>query len=261
MVRLSRSPRRSWRATADAEISLVDILLLARLMRVNPSVNTYLADAHSPEACGDMSGETFPQWAEDHWLRLACSCASASTVMSDPWAAISHDGKLKDGTKERILNALAAQPRTIAQLAELLGVSSPAVHRHVTDLLASGLIAEVEGPQDGRRSRVERYYQPTFPVILAADRAALDPVLQDLAADIATAFRQRQEALAMAFAETSLLKRGESFETLLHYLFATAGRIARAQLEADGALPPWPEHADGSRWVWWAEEAPAREVM
>jgi DNA-binding transcriptional ArsR family regulator len=205
--------------------------------------------------------EALAQLPEEHRLRLACSCASAGDVMSEPWAAIPHDGKLKDGTKERILNALAAQPRTIAQLAELLGVSSPAVHRHVTDLLTSELIGEVEVPQDGRRSPVERYYQPTFPVILAADRAALDPVLQDLAADIAKAFRQRQELLAMAFFETSLPERGESFEALLHYLFATAGRIARAQLEADSVLPTWPEHADGSRWVWWAEEAPAREVM
>jgi len=205
--------------------------------------------------------EAFAQLPEEHRLRLACSCASASDVMSEPWAAIPHDGKLNDGTKERILNALAAQPRTITQLADLLGISSPAVHRHVTDLLASELIGEVEVPQDGRRSRVERYYQPTFPVIHAADRAALDPVLQDLAADIAAAFRRRLEALAAAFAQTSLPERGVSFEALLHYLFATAGRIARDQLEADSALPPWPEHADGSRWVWWAEEAPAREVI
>ena len=208
-----------------------------------------------------MPNAPSPLGNDDRWLRLACSCASASAIMSDPWAAISHDGKLNDGTKERILNALAAQPRTIAQLAQLLGISSPAVHRHVTDLLATELIAEVELPEDGRRSAVERYYQPTFPVILAADRAALDPVLQDLAAEIATAFRQRQELLAMAFFGTSLPERGESFEALLHYLFATAGRIARAQLEADSALPPWPAHRDGSRWVWWAEEAPAREVM
>src|SRR5215208_4411879 len=100
--------------------------------------------------------EAFPQLPEARRLRLACSCASANDVMSDPWAAIPHDGKLNDGTKERILNALAAQPRTITQLAELLGISSPAVHRHVTDLLASELIGEAVIPQDGRRSPVER---------------------------------------------------------------------------------------------------------
>jgi DNA-binding transcriptional ArsR family regulator len=180
--------------------------------------------------------------------------------MSDPWAAIPHDGKLNDGTKELILNALSDQPRTITQLAEVLGISSPAVHRHVTDLLASELIHEVEVPQDRRRSGVERYYHPAFPVVFAADRATLDPVLQDLAADIAAAFHRRQVSLADAFAQTSLPARGESVETLLHYLYATAARLARAQLEAEGALPPWPEHRDGSRWVWWAEEALEMEV-
>src|SRR3954462_13668241 len=101
--------------------------------------------------------EVFPELADERRLRLACSCASASDAMSDPWTAIPHDGKLNDGTKERILNALAAQPRTITQLADLLGISSPAVHRHVTDLLASELIGEAEVPQNGRRSAVERY--------------------------------------------------------------------------------------------------------
>ena len=207
-----------------------------------------------------MNEPTSPM-TEDFRLRLACSCASASEVMSDPWAAISHDGKLNDGTKELILNLLFRQPRTTTQIAELLGLSPPAVHRHVTDLLASELIAEVDVPEDGRRSPVERFYQPTFPVVLAADRASLDPVLEDLAADIAAAFQRRQEALVDAFAQTSLPAHGQSFAALRHYLYATAVRIARAQLEADGALPPWPEHADGSRWVWWAEEAPPREVM
>src|SRR5688500_14757189 len=107
-----------------------------------------------------MNGPS-PGFDEQRWLRLACSCASATAVMSDPWAAIAHDGKLNDGTKELILNALAAQPRTITQLADLLGISTPGVHRHVTDLLASELIREVEPPTDGRRSGVERFYQPT----------------------------------------------------------------------------------------------------
>jgi DNA-binding transcriptional ArsR family regulator len=198
---------------------------------------------------------------DEHRLRLAYSCASASDVMSAPWTAIPHPGEHQNGTKGRILNALAAQPRTIAQLAERLARKSPAVHRHVTELLASELIGEVVVPQDGRRSPVERYYQPTFPVNVAADRTTLDPMLQDLTTEIAAAFRRRQEALTEVFAQTSLPTRGQSFEMLLYYLYATAVRAARTQLEAEGALPPWPEHRDGPRWVWWEEEAPAREVM
>ena len=130
----------------------------------------------------------------------------------------------------------------------------------MTELLASELIREVAAPEDGRRSALERYYHPNFPVVLAADRAALQPVLDELAEAIAAAFRDGQAPLAEAFARTSLPARGESFEALLHYLFATAARMARARLEADGRPPAWPEHDDGSRWVWWAEEPPETEV-
>ena len=193
---------------------------------------------------------------DEHRLRFACACASAVPIAEDPWVAIVNQRKLNDGTKELILNAIYRQPRTITQLAAHLGISAPAVHRHVVDLLADELIQEVDvvAPQRSRGS--ERYYRPNFPVVLAADRAALQPVLEELAADIAALFHQRREALAEAFADTSLPTRGEAVETLLHYLYATATRLARARLEADGALPPWPDHADGSRWIWWAEEAP-----
>jgi predicted ArsR family transcriptional regulator len=174
--------------------------------------------------------------------------------------AIVNQRKLNDGTKELILNAIYRQPRTITQLAEILGISAPAVHRHVAGLLADELIQEVDLPAGERSRGSERYYRPNFPVVLATDRAALQPILEDLATDIAAAFHQRREALANALADTSLAARGEPAETLLHYLYATATRLSRARLEADGALPPWPEHADGSRWIWWAEEAPEMEV-
>jgi DNA-binding transcriptional ArsR family regulator len=193
-------------------------------------------------------------------LRFACACASAAPVAEDPWVAISQQRKLNDGTKERILNALYRQPRTVAQLAQLLDLSPPAVHRHVAELLASELIREAEAPEDRRRSALERYYAPNFPVVLTADHAALQPVLEELADGIAAIFRDTQAPLAEAFARTSLAARGESFEALLHYLYATAARLAREQLEAAGDLPPWPEHADGSRWVWWAEEPPETKV-
>jgi predicted ArsR family transcriptional regulator len=189
-------------------------------------------------------------------LRFACACASAAPVAEDPWVAISQQGKLKNGTKELILNALYRRPRTTAQLAQVLGLSAPAVHRHVAELLASELIREVAAPEDGRRSAIERYFRPNFPVVLAADRAALQPALDELADAFAAVFRDRQALLAEAFRRTGLPAREEPFEALLHYLYAEATRTARARLEAERGLPPWPEHGDGSRWVWWAEEHP-----
>jgi predicted ArsR family transcriptional regulator len=174
--------------------------------------------------------------------------------------AIVNQRKLNGSTKERILNAIYRQPRTITQIAVLLGISAPAVHRHIVDMLADELIQEVDlaAPQRSRGS--ERFYRPNFPVVLATDRTALQPILEDLAADFAGVFRQQKKALAHAFAGTTMSGCGESAQMLLHYLYATATRLARARLESDGDLPPWPEHADGSRWVWWAEEAPETEV-
>jgi predicted ArsR family transcriptional regulator len=196
----------------------------------------------------------------DRRLRFACACATAIPVAEDPWVAVVNQRKLNDGSKELILNALFDQPRTITQLADILGISAPAVHRHVTDLLADELIHEVNVAAPRSRGS-ERYYRPNFPVVLAADRTTLQPVLEDLAAEIAAAFQRRQEALASAFAETSLAAHEESFEALLHYLYAAATRMAREQLETAGDLPPWPEHADGSRWIWWAEEPLETEVV
>ena len=175
--------------------------------------------------------------------------------------AISQQRKLNDGTKELILNALYRRPRTVAQLAQQLELSPPAVHRHVVELLGSELIREVATPEDGRRSAVERYYRPNFPVVLAADRAALQPVLDEIADQIAALFQAEQTALAEAFARSGLPAREEAFETLLHFLYATVTRMGRERLEQEGTLPPWPEHADGSRWVWWAEEPPEVEVV
>jgi DNA-binding Lrp family transcriptional regulator len=198
---------------------------------------------------------------DNHRLRFACACASAVPVAEDPWVAVVNQRKLNDGTKELILNAIYRQPRTITQLAELLGISAPAVHRHVGEMLASELITEVDLTAPERRRGGERYYGPNFPVLLASDQATLQPVLEDLAADIAAAFRWRQNSLPNVFAQTSLSARGESFEALLHYIYATATRLARERLEAADQLPPWPEHADGSRWVWWAEESLETEVL
>jgi DNA-binding transcriptional ArsR family regulator len=200
-----------------------------------------------------------PLLGDYHRLRFSCACCSAVPIAEDPWVAIVNQRKLNDGTKELILDAIYRQPRTITQLAELLGISAPAVHRHAGEMLACELISEV-GVTALERSRAsERHYSPNFPVVLASDQVALQPVLEDLAADIATAFQRRQDALASAFAHTSLHARGESVDMLLQYMYATATRRARERLEAGSELPAWPKHADGPRWVWWAEEPPESE--
>jgi DNA-binding transcriptional ArsR family regulator len=201
-----------------------------------------------------MADEFSPRHGVTPTLRFACSCISAAPVSDDPWANVSKQKRCDDGTKELILNAIHRQPRTVSQLATELGLSAPAVHRHVTDLLSSELIREVDVPQTERQSPVARYYAPNFPVVLASDRQELLPVLEEIARAFAEDFRRRQEDLAAAYVRTNLPARGERFEQLLHCLYTAVIRIARERLEEQGVLPPWPEHSDGSRWLWWAEE-------
>src|SRR5215212_489302 len=175
----------------------------------------------------DMPDRLSPSLGGNNRLRFACACATAVPVAQDPWVAIVNQRKLNDGTRELILNAIYQQPRTITQLAELLSISAPAVHRHIVNMLADQLIHEVDPAAAEQIRGSERYYRPNLLIVLAADRAALQPVLEEIAADVAAVFRQGQEALAKAFADTSLPARGEQVETLLHYLYATATRLAR----------------------------------
>src|ERR671911_2176107 len=97
---------------------------------------------------------------DDHRLRFACACASAVPIGEDPWVAIVNQRKLNDGTKELILNAIYRQPRTITQLAELLGISAPAVHRHIVDMLVDEMIQDEHLAAQQRSGGRERYYRP-----------------------------------------------------------------------------------------------------
>src|SRR5436189_3640302 len=76
-------------------------------------------------------------------LRFPCECVSSSQGgYSDPWAGITKNRLLPDGTKEEILNVLAQGPNTVTQIAEALHLSVPSVHAHVRDMLRSELLRE-----------------------------------------------------------------------------------------------------------------------
>jgi DNA-binding transcriptional ArsR family regulator len=84
----------------------------------------------------------------------------ADRTAGDPWAA------LGDPSRRRILRLLASRPASVAELAEGLPISRPAVSQHLKVLKDSGLV--VVQPQGTRRIyRVD-------PAGLAALRAELD---------------------------------------------------------------------------------------
>lgn len=94
-------------------------------------------------------------------LRFPCECVSSRPGgYSDPWAGITKNRLLSNGTKEEILNILSKEPNTITQIAEELGLSAPSVHTHVSDMVRSELLREAFEYEKAHPA--ERYYEPNF---------------------------------------------------------------------------------------------------
>lgn len=186
-------------------------------------------------------------------LRFACECVSAETGYSDPWAGVSQKKLLPDGTKEDIMNSVAKEPKTIAQLAKELDLSQPSIHRHISEMMASELLRESEEWE--RKYPTERYYEPNFPVVKADERAEFEAICKEMAERVADLFEKRRIQLESAFAKTDLANRGWMFPDIAQYLYASVQRGARELLEERGALPLREKHRNGVEWIFWAEEA------
>jgi DNA-binding transcriptional ArsR family regulator len=184
--------------------------------------------------------------------RFPCECVSITGGYSDPWAAIAQEKLLSDGTKERVLNAVAKRPKTIAHLARELGLSQPTVHSHVNELLQSELLRATSVRE--KRHPAENYYKPNFPVVAAADRATFDPLCQAMAERLADLFEARRAQLKGALEKTSLPKEGWDFADIAQYLFACVQRGARERLEERGVLRRREKHENGAQWLFWAED-------
>ena len=187
-----------------------------------------------------------------HGLHFPCECVSVERGYSDPWAAIAQDKLLNNGTKERILNSVARQPRTIAHLAAELGLSQPSIHTHVNDMLNSDLLREAKAWE--KQHPAENYYEPNFPVVNVADQVAFEPICEAIAERMAELFESKQRELQDAMEQTGLADRGWDFSDLAQYCYASAQRGARKRLEARRVLPPRTKHRNGVEWLFWAEE-------
>jgi DNA-binding transcriptional ArsR family regulator len=186
-------------------------------------------------------------------LRFPCECVSSRRGgYSEPWAGVTKNKLLPDGTKEEILNLVAQEPKTISQLADALGLSPPSVYTHVRDLLRSELLRE---PGEWEKTHpAEHYYEPNFPVIKEDEAAELCGLCDDLAQRLATLFKRHRRQLEKAFRETPLADRGWNFAQVAQYVYASVQRGARELLEQDGTLAPPKTHRNGVEWVFWAEE-------
>ena len=185
-------------------------------------------------------------------LQFACECVSARGGYSDPWAAVAQNKLLPNGTKEEILNLVAIEPKTIAQIAKLLNLSQPSVHKHINEMLASELLRESKDWE--RKYPMERYYEPNFPVLKAEEQAEFELLTQQMAEGVAALFEKHYKQLEAAFHQTAMPDREWAFSDVAQYLYAKVQRGARELLEQRGLLPSRKEHRNGAEWIFWAEE-------
>ena len=186
-------------------------------------------------------------------LRFPCECVSSRRGgYSDPWAEISKNKLLPNGTKEEILNLLAREPKTISQLAEALSLSPPSVYAHVNDMLKSELLRE--SIEWEKKHPSERYYEPNFPVFRAEDCAEFKALCQEMAEQVVLLFEKKRQQMERAFARTSFPNRGWELTDVTQCLYANMQRSARVLLEQSGVLRSREKHANGAEWVFWAEE-------
>jgi DNA-binding transcriptional ArsR family regulator len=131
-------------------------------------------------------------------LRFPCECVSSRQGgYSDPWAEITKNKLLPNGTKEEILNLVAREPKTISQLAEALKLSAPSVFAHVNDMMKSELLRESEEWE--KKHPTERYYEPNFPVFRAADCVEFEALCQEMAEQVAALFEKQRSQMERAF--------------------------------------------------------------
>lgn len=155
-------------------------------------------------------------------------------------------------TRERLVGALADEPRTVAQLARAFGLSQPTVLEQVRRALREGLIVEVEVAEGERRFPAERYYAPAVPVIRHPDRELLESACRGLAGEIASVVERNRGDLQAAFAMTHLAREGWAFDDLWPYLRETIDRLVVDRFDGIAAVPA---RSHGLAWVEEAGEA------
>lgn len=186
-------------------------------------------------------------------LLFPCECVSAREEnYSDPWSPVSRNRLFTDGTKEQIFNLVADEPKTISQLARALDLSAPSIHKHINELLSSELLRD--SVEWEKLHPKERYYEPNFPVVNAAECAEMEEVCGELSNLIANAFEQARPRFESAFQSTPLSGKGWTLDDLSQCLYARIQRNARRMLEERGAIQPPQPHSNSISWSFWAEQ-------
>jgi DNA-binding transcriptional ArsR family regulator len=186
-------------------------------------------------------------------LRFPCECVSGfQSGDTDPWAEVTKRKLLPNGTKEQIVMLLAAEPKTISQLAQALNLSAPSVYTHINDMLESELLRE--SIEFEKRHPSERYYEPNFPIFRDEECAEFRALCDDMSQQLASLFERHQAKIEQAFQKTGLPAQGWQLSDVTQCLYTNMYRNARTLLEERGLLASRKKHANGAEWIFWAEE-------
>jgi len=188
-------------------------------------------------------------------LKFSCNCINS---IEDPWSYVSQSGVLSSETRQIVINKIYKEPKTVTQLAKEIGLSQPAIHKHVVELLKESLIKEVEVPESERAFKREKYYAPNFPVILKSDMDILEPILRIIVKEVVRIIKENENRLEIGFNKTSLPKKQWAFEDLTFFLYRKITDLTREKFEQEGFFPEIPVR-NGEKWVFWTEEVNLEE--
>ncbi len=154
----------------------------------------------------------------------------------------------------KILEALHREgPLTVKQISESVGLSQTTVSRHVGDLIEIELLREVEVPEEERSYKVEKFYEPNFPIFSREDKERISQVKREVGERTAAVIIDNMDRLREVFESTSASSSGWSFEDLSirHYMLQPSSHKVLAER---GYLSDPPERPGGNWWWVYGEE-------
>jgi predicted transcriptional regulator len=152
---------------------------------------------------------------------------------------------------------MADEPKTISQIAAALNLSAPSIHTQINELLTNEIIRD--STEWEKLHPKERYYEPNFPVVNAAECAEMERLCGDLSDTIADLIENSRPALEEAFRNTEMHEKGWTLDDLSQCMFARIQRKARRLLEERGVIRPAQPHRNGVSWSFWAEQVESKE--
>jgi ArsR family transcriptional regulator len=118
---------------------------------------------------------------------------------------------LSNPTRLAVLSSLHNSPKTVAMLADELGISRPVIWRHLERLQRNKLTKESDRPLGEKKYKQEIYYENNFPILTKEDTAKLVPILKQIEDDVEKLVEKQAKKLEEALSQTTIDSKGYGF--------------------------------------------------